>query len=116
MALRTRITSIARARGMSAAEVARRLGWYRSNLSLMDSGKRPVSLRALARIAQLLDVSPADLIEMTSDSKPFPFRDSETLRRLEEKDRSLPDGTERGWVHTALLAWQRHYRSVPSQP
>ena len=110
MDIRTRITAVARARGLTAAEVARRLGGYRSNLSAMDAGTRSVSLRALARIAQILDCSPGDLLEAGGAAQTSVFRQSRLNRRLEARERAHPDGTEKGWVHTTLLAWQRHYR------
>ena len=111
MRIRTRIRAIARERGMTAAWVARKLGLYRSNLSAMDAGKRTVSLRKLAEIARVLSCSLSDLIEMDWQDKTLPFRNKEWVRRIEEREQSLPDGTERGWVHHVLLAWQRHYRA-----
>ena len=111
MGLRTRITTVAKQRGLSAAEVARKLRLYPSNLSAMDAGTRPVSLRLLLRIAEFLHSSPADLIEVNPPQGDGPlWRGLSPL--LDERMQSLPDGTERGWVHTTLLAWQRHYAQV----
>ena len=110
MRIRTCITAAARARGSTAAQLARRLHLYPSNLSAMDSGRRTVSLRLLARIAELLDCSPADLIEVIPAPEKPVFRSRRAVRALETKDLGTPDGTERGWVHRALLAWQRHYK------
>lgn len=36
------------------------------------------------------------------------FRSSRLNARLAERDAALIDGTDRTWVHTMLLAWQRH--------
>ena len=40
MRVSTRIKAETRARGLTVAELARRLGWYRSNLSAIDAGRR----------------------------------------------------------------------------
>ncbi|MBI3318842.1 MAG: helix-turn-helix transcriptional regulator [Candidatus Omnitrophica bacterium] len=109
MTLRTRITQAARERGTTAAEVARRLHLYRSNLSAMDAGRRLASLRTLARVAQLLDCGLGDLLEVGWGTEGPIFRRRELNLRLQERDLGIPDGSERGWVHAALLAWQRHY-------
>lgn len=115
MTFRTRITSLARERGLKAAEVARRAGLYPSNLSAMDAGKRTISLQALARVAQILDCSLGDLLEVSWGSESPLFRNRQLNLRLKERDRGAPDGEERTWVHTALLAWQRHYRLARSR-
>ena len=110
MRIRTRIATEARARGFTAAELARRLGWYRSNLSAMDAGRRSVSLRTLVQLAQALGCSPGDLLE-TQEGSPAPiFRQAWLSEHLSERDHRAIDGAEKGWVHAALLAWQRHYR------
>ena len=111
MRIRTCIGRVAHERGMTAAEVARRLRLYRSNLSAMDAGRRSVSLRALGRIADVLGCSPSELLERDSSAEHPMFRPSRLNARLAERDAALVDGAERTWVHTVLLAWQRHYRA-----
>ena len=111
MKIKTRVTVEAKARGFTAAEVARRLGWYRSNLSAMDAGTRAISMRALARIAALLGCSPIDLLEPSPMAHRPLFRQRRLNRRLAERDLGAPDGAEKGWVHDAQLAWRRHYRN-----
>ena len=115
MRVRTRITQFAHQRGLTAAEVARRAGLYRSNLSAMDAGRRSVSLRVLARIAQVLACSPGELLDTHPGSDVPLFRRPSLNVLLAARDTGFADGTERGWVHTVLLAWQRHYRLSPRQ-
>ena len=115
MRIRTRITQMAKERGLTAAEVARRLHLYRSNLSAMDAGRRSVSLRTLARIAQVLACQPGELLDTPHMETPL-FRRPALLAQLEARQRALADGAERGWVHTVMLAWQRHYRHHAKRP
>jgi transcriptional regulator with XRE-family HTH domain len=110
MRIRTCIRRVARERGMTAAEVARRLKLYRSNLSAIDAGTRSLSLRALGRIAEVLACSPGELLEGVDAADRCVFGQSRLNARLAGRDAALVDGAERTWVHAALLAWQRHYR------
>ncbi len=105
---------MARERGMTAADVARRLKLYRSNLSAIDAGRRSLSLRALGRIADVLSCSPGELLERVDAVGRSVFRQSHLNVRLAERDATLVDGAERTWVHATLLAWQRHYRAPRS--
>ena len=95
---------------MTAAEVARRLGWYRSNLSAMDAGSRRASVTMLTRVAEVLNCSPGELLEVRWGPEHPIFRRELLNVRLHERDVGTPDGLEKGWVHSAQLAWQRHYQ------
>ncbi len=106
--MRTRITHMARERGLTAAEVARRLHLYRSNISAMDAGRRSVSLRTLSRIAQMLACQPGELLDTPDIDTPL-FNRPVLVAQLEARQRALADGADRSWVHTVMLAWQRHY-------
>jgi len=116
MNIRTRIVAEARARGLTAAELARRLGWYRSNVSAMDAGCRTVSIRRLARLAKMLGCSPTDLLDVSWGGEAPVFRRPHLTKRLEARDVGTPDGLEKHWVHAAQLAWQRHYGSRSHRP
>ena len=109
MRIRTRITEMARERALTAAEVSRRRGLYRSNLSGMGGGGGAGSLGMLERLAQLLGCGPADLLETKEKSGTPLFKKQSLVRQLEERDFGIPDGADRSWVHATLLAWQRHY-------
>gem|GEM_PF-2376034 len=113
MEIRTRIKRVAKARGLTAAEVARKLGGYRSNLSALDAGRRSISLKMLARLCEILSCSPGDLLEGTWVAEDFPlFRKAALNRKLSEREMTTVEGAEKGWVHAALLAWQRHHLSL----
>ncbi len=111
MRIQTCITRVARERGLTAADVARRLRLYRSNLSAADAGRRSMSLNALGRIADFLGCSPGELVERVQPRVENLFRRPALNARLAKRDAALADGAERTWVHVVLLAWQRHYRS-----
>ena len=110
MRIRTCIRRTARERGMTAAEIARRLGLHRSNLSAADAGRRALSLNALGRIADVLACSPGELIKRAEASQHPIFRSVRLNTRLAARDAELADGAECSWVHAVALAWQRHYR------
>jgi len=114
MTVHTCIKKAARENGRTATEVARKLGLHLSNLSAMDSGSRSVSLRMLSRIAQLLGCDIGDLLEVSEGPDVPVFRKRDLNLRLEKRDLAAADGTECGWVHATLLAWQRHYRASRS--
>jgi DNA-binding Xre family transcriptional regulator len=107
MMIRTRIQAEAHARGFTVAELARRLGWYRSNLSAMDAGRRAISLRALSRVAALLGCSPGELIDDSPEVRLF--RDARVNARVRAWDQRAVDGEDKSWVSTVQLAWIRHY-------
>ena len=109
MSLCTRITNIAHERGTNAAELSRKLHLFRSNISLMDAGKRSVSLQLLERVAMFLGCSPVDLLERQTVSSQV-FNNKKKMNRILELDRRAPDGSEKAWVHANILAWQNHYR------
>ena len=116
MRVRTRITQEARIRGVTAAELAGRLGWHRSNLSAMDAGRRSISMRTLVRVAQALSCSPPDLLDVDTAGQGPLFRQRRLNARLAERDVKTTDGTEKGWVHAVQLAWRRHYGSITRTP
>ncbi|MBI4341333.1 MAG: helix-turn-helix transcriptional regulator [Candidatus Omnitrophica bacterium] len=97
---------------MTAAELARQLGWYRSNLSGMDAGRRSVSLRTLAKLSRLLGCSPGDLLEVSWIPERQVFTRTELNARLKERESRNLNGLEKGWVHSVHLAWLRHYQAV----
>ena len=109
MEIRTRIKEIARERGFTVAQTARENGFYRSNLSAMDRGKRPVSLRLLGKLAETLGCDLEDLIETSRfSSKPI-FSKPGAMKQLLERDMDAQDGSEKQWLHHVWLAWKRHY-------
>lgn len=108
MPIRTRITEAAQQRGLTAAEVSRKLKLYPSNISAMDSGRRSVSVHLLERVAHVLGCSVSDLLETkaVTERALFPNR---MMKRLRELDESGEDGADKTWIHRTLFVWQRHY-------
>lgn len=114
MEIRTRIKEVAHERGFTAAQAARENGFYRSNLSSMDAGKRSVSLGLLWKLSETLGCGLDDLIE-TSRFAPKPlFRRGAVMKRLLERDLGAQDGSKKQWLHRVWLAWRRHYASARS--
>jgi transcriptional regulator with XRE-family HTH domain len=54
-------------RRMSATELARALGWSRSQISRKLNGQTEISLNDLERIARVLQSSPGDLLSSMTD-------------------------------------------------
>ena len=96
---------------MTVADIARRLKLHRSNLSAADAGRRTLSLKGLSRIADVLGCAPGELVERAGAGGRPLFRPARLNARLAARDAGLVDGTECTWVHTVVLAWQRHYRA-----
>lgn len=111
MSIRTRITEAARQRGLTAAEVSRKLKLFPSNISAMDSGRRFVSLYLLERIANVLGCNVSELIETKKTDKPKLFP-AHLMKRLKEIEDRQEDGSDKTWTHRTLLAWQRHYLNI----
>jgi len=76
----------------------------------MDAGRRAISLRALGRLAAALGCGPGELLEEVDGGERAAFRRAGLQARLAAREARVVDGTELGWVHAVLLAWQRHYR------
>ena len=47
---------------------------------------------------------------MTADVELPVYRTPSVARKLAERELDAQDGADKGWVHTAMLAWQRHAR------
>ena len=112
MEIRTRIKEMAHERGFTAAQAARENGFYRSNLSSMDAGKRSVSLHLLGRLSETLGCSLDDLIETVHFPQKPIFKKALVMKRLLERDLGAQDGSEKRWLHQVVLAWKRHYASA----
>ncbi|MBI4398679.1 MAG: helix-turn-helix domain-containing protein [Candidatus Omnitrophica bacterium] len=109
MKIRTCIAASTHQRGIRTAQLTKRLGLYRSNISLMDAGKRPLSLKLLTRIARFLKCNPLDLL-MVHKTPRTPFaRSRRFVKKLRDREDQLEEGTNCQWVNNILLAWQRHY-------
>ena len=109
--VRTNVRGEASLRGMTLSEVARKLDLYLSNLSAMDSGSRPVSLRQLSRIARFLHCGVGDLILSSEEEKPL-FHEKALNRAVDRIEALSEDGTDKSWVPKVTLAVNRHYAKV----
>lgn len=106
--VRTNLKQEASSRGMTLTELAKKLRLYLSNLSAMDSGTRPVSLRQLSKIAQFLHCGIGDLLLSSAEEKKI-FREKILNKRVEQLETSSEDGTDKSWVPKVMLALNRHY-------
>ncbi len=106
--VRTNVKEEAALRGMTLTEVAKKVGFYLSNLSAMDSGKRTISLKRLAKIAAFLHCSVGDLILNSKEEKKI-FREVALNDLLEQIESSHEDGTDKSWVPKVMMAQKRHY-------
>lgn len=61
--LAQRIRAMRRERGMTQEELAQKTGFDRTYISLVERGKRNISLLNLCRLAEALGVAPAALLE-----------------------------------------------------
>jgi len=60
--VRQRITVARNAKGISQAELGRRLGMDRSSVNWIENGYRRIDVDDLCSIAAILDVTPAELL------------------------------------------------------
>ena len=105
-----RIKDIAKERGMTLSEVARKLKMSRSNMSAIASGARGVSLKALHRISDILDCSVEELF-LPKESRPV-FKDKKTQALLNAVEGQNYDGIDKTWVDNVMLAQKTHYGSI----
>ena len=93
-----RIVSIRTTKGISQAELARRVDTSRRNMCAYEKGERRVPAPLLASIAKSLNITADELLGMTSS--PFDGRnwDSKLMKRF-EKISSLPEDKRKTLVH-----------------
>jgi transcriptional regulator with XRE-family HTH domain len=108
------IRQIAKARGISLASIAGRLGIARSNLSAIASGDRGVSLAMLKKISVLLACSLGELF--FGGTEPRVFKDKRSSERLDDILAENYDGIDKTWTHHVMLAHHLHYRSAKRRP
>lgn len=129
-----RIRTLRHAAGLSARELARRLGVSPTSIAHLETGTNhgELPLRLLAELAQTLAVSPSELLTRSDDHPPHPAEDDRTVEAAlliagaPTSTRELADAL--GWslariraaidrlharlVHTGLrvhdCGWQRH--------
>jgi len=110
MKRRFRIKDIAKERGMTLSEVAKKLGIPRSNMSAIASGSRGVSLEALYRISGILDCGIEELFSPKPDQPVFKDKKTQVLLKMVE-DQNY-DGIDKTWVDNIMLAQKTHYGSI----
>ena len=57
------------ARGLSQEAFAETLGWHRTYVGGLERGERNLTLRALERVAEALELEPIDLVKDTTGRK-----------------------------------------------
>ena len=105
-----RIKDVAKERGMTLSEVARKLGMPRSNMSAIASGSRGVSLEVLYRISNILDCGIEELF-LPKEDQPV-FKNKKTQALLDAVEDQNYDGIDKTWVDNIMLAQKMHYGSI----
>ena len=105
---RLNIKKIAKERGMTLVEVARKMGIYRSNMSAIASGARGISLDMLKKMCLILDCSIDELVK--EHKEPTVFVQNEVQNELEKIDKSSNNGADKTWVNLLMLATMNHYK------
>ena len=90
-----RIRELREARGLSQAELARRVNADPTTLNKLEHGKRGLDQDWMRRIASVLEVTPADLLPPCDN--PFSLSDEErelieAMRSADERGRSILRG------------------------
>lgn len=109
MKRRFRIKDIAKERGMTLSEIAKRLGIPRSNMSAIASGRRGVSLKVLSKIGRILDCGIDELILPETD--PPVYKDEKIESALKIIENQNYDGIDKTWVNSIMLAHAAHFGS-----
>lgn len=93
--LPNRIRELRRDRGLTQAEVAHRMGTATSQLSVLERGKRRLSLPWMQRIARALEVYPAELLPLDEQSHEL---SDEERRLIRDYRAQSPEQREMFWL------------------
>ena len=67
MSIKHRITEVRRERGVTQGQLAERLGATQSMIGKLERGERIMTFNWISRIAEALNVEPADLLDATDE-------------------------------------------------
>ena len=106
-----RIKKVCHSRGYKVTDLCRKLGLYKSNLSLADSGRRTLSISKLEKIVKFLGCSFDDIIS-TSKSYYKPYDNPEMNRRIALIENAPYQKDDKAWVFNVLLARRQFFDKV----
>ena len=109
--MRYRIKKVCHSRGYKVADLCEKLGLYKSNLSLADSGKRTLSISKLEKIVKFLGCSFDDIIS-TSKRYQKPYDNPEMNRRIALIEDAPYQKKDKAWVLNVLLARRQFFDKV----
>ena len=107
MKRRLRVKEIAKERGMTLSEIAKKLKIQRSNMSAIASGRRGASLEVLHRISNILDCGIEELF--LSEGGSAVYKDAKLQRLLKMIEDQNYDGIDKTWVDRIMLTQKTHY-------
>lgn len=106
-----RIKEACHSRGYKVAELCKKLGFYKSNISLIDSGKRSLSISKLERIVKFLGCSFNDVIS-TSKTYREPYDNPEMNRKIALIQNAPYQKEDKAWVFNVFFARREFFDKV----
>lgn len=109
--MRYRIKDACHSRGYKVADLCKKLGLYKSNLSLVDSGKRKLSISKLEEIIKFLGCSFNDIIS-SSNRYQKPYDNPEINRKITLIENAQYQRNDKAWVFNVFFERRKFFDTV----